>query len=124
MYQYYDFRVNMNILAFFWGFGIGGLLHLLVDLPNPMGIPILTPTRRFSLKLWKSGKFEPQKFKDLYQEGLKEIINAKLEKRSPRLKEGAPPPGKVINIMDALKRSLEQSGSKKNTNKKPATKKK
>lgn len=70
----------------------------------------------------KSGKFEPQKFKDLYQEGLKEIINAKLEKRSPKLKEGAPPPGKVINIMDALKRSLDQSG-KKTSSKKPAGKK-
>lgn len=59
LFQYYDFKVNMHILAFFWGFGIGGLLHLLVDIPNPMGIPILTPNRRFSLKLWKSGKFEP-----------------------------------------------------------------
>ena len=60
----------------------------------------------------KSGEFEPQKFKDLYQEGLKEIINAKLEKRAPNLKDEAPPPGKVINIMDALRRSLEQSGGK------------
>lgn len=40
------------------GFSIGGLLHLATDLPNPMGIPILTPYHRFSLKLWKSGKFE------------------------------------------------------------------
>jgi inner membrane protein len=41
------------------GFSFGGLLHLLVDLPNPMGIPILTPYHRFSLKLWNSGKLEP-----------------------------------------------------------------
>ena len=40
------------------GFSLGGLLHLLTDIPNPMGIPILTPTRRFSFKLWKSGKYE------------------------------------------------------------------
>ncbi len=40
------------------GFSIGGLLHLLFDLPNPMGIPVLTPIHRFSLKLWNSGSME------------------------------------------------------------------
>ena len=40
------------------GFTTGGLLHLLVDLPNPMGVPVLTPNMRFSLHLWKSGKQE------------------------------------------------------------------
>lgn len=40
------------------GFAIGGLLHLLFDIPNPMGIPILTPYRRVSLNLWRSGKAE------------------------------------------------------------------
>lgn len=72
----------------------------------------------------KSGKFEPKKFKDLYQEGLKEIIQAKMEKRSPRLKDETLPPGKVINIMDALKKSLEQSsGGKSPAKKKSAAKK-
>ena len=70
----------------------------------------------------KSDDFEPKKFKDLYQEGLKEIINAKMEKRSPRVKDQAPRPGNVINIMDALKKSLEQSSGAKG--KKPAAKKK
>lgn len=41
------------------GYSIGGLVHLMVDLPNPMGIPILTPKKRFSLNLWRSGKMEP-----------------------------------------------------------------
>ncbi len=54
----YNFNIHEYILSFLFGFSIGGLLHLLVDIPNPMGIPILTPYRRFSLKLWKSGKFE------------------------------------------------------------------
>lgn len=40
-------------------FGLGGLLHLLTDLPNPMGVPLLTWKHRVSLKLWKSGKMEP-----------------------------------------------------------------
>lgn len=78
----------------------------------------------------KSGDFDPSKFKDLYQEGLKEIIAAKMEKRSPRLKEEKAAPGKVINIMDALRKSLEQSGGssaasrKKSSTKKTASKKK
>lgn len=49
---------SMFIQSFFLGFSLGGLLHLLTDIPNPMGIPILTPNKRFSLKLWKSGKNE------------------------------------------------------------------
>ncbi len=73
----------------------------------------------------KDGKFEPTKFKDLYQEGLKEIISAKMERRSPRLKDEKLPSGKVINIMDALKKSLEQSTGKPSpTKKKTAAKKK
>jgi DNA end-binding protein Ku len=84
----------------------------------------------------KSAAFEPKKFKDLYQEGLKEIIAAKMEKRSPRLIEEKAAPGKVINIMDALRKSLDQSGGKtskvkkakpakkKPVKKKPAAKKK
>ena len=65
----------------------------------------------------KSGKFEPVKFKDLYQEGLKEIIQAKLEKRAPKLKEESQPPGKVVNIMDALRRSLKQAEGAKSAKK-------
>ncbi len=59
LYDIWNFDIiSSHFWAFLFGFSIGGLLHLLVDIPNPMGIPILTPNRRFSLKLWKSGKFE------------------------------------------------------------------
>ena len=40
------------------GFACGGLLHLLLDIPNPMGIPLWTPWHRVSLNLWESGKRE------------------------------------------------------------------
>lgn len=40
------------------GFSIGGLLHTLTDLPNPMGVPVLHPWRRSSLRWWSSGKRE------------------------------------------------------------------
>ena len=39
------------------GFAIGGIGHLLCDIPNPTGVPILMPTSRYrlSLRLWRSG---------------------------------------------------------------------
>lgn len=40
-------------------FCLGAILHLLMDLPNPSGIPLFYPTRkRKSLKWWKSGENE------------------------------------------------------------------
>jgi membrane-bound metal-dependent hydrolase YbcI (DUF457 family) len=55
--------VHLSIpLAAAWllGFSLGGLSHILVDLPNPMGVPIWTPaaSSRRSLKLWRSGQRE------------------------------------------------------------------
>lgn len=76
----------------------------------------------------KEAPFDPRQFKDRYQQGLQEIINAKLENRKPDYgrEQG---PAKVINIMDALKKSLEQSQkgkkakpAKKQNAKKPAAK--
>lgn len=76
----------------------------------------------------KTASFDPKKFKDRYQEGLKEIIDAKLEHRKPHLSETERKPAKVVNIMDALKKSLAQSKGGKKTvakpKKKPAAKKK
>lgn len=72
----------------------------------------------------KSADFNPAKFKDLYQEGLKEIIDAKLDKRAPRISSERVPAGKVINIMEALRKSVEQSkGSSQIVSKKVAVKK-
>ena len=51
--------IDKNINFAIFCFSLGGLVHLITDLPNPMGIPVPTPYHRFSLKLWKSGKFEP-----------------------------------------------------------------
>lgn len=70
----------------------------------------------------KSGDFDPRKFKDRYQEGLLEIINAKMEHRVPNLKEEEAQPGKVIDIMDALRKSLNQSKQSRPDSKKPQKK--
>jgi DNA end-binding protein Ku len=56
----------------------------------------------------KSGKFEPEQFKDEYSEAVWELINAKLEHRKPEIVTEAPGTAKVINIMDALKKSVQQ----------------
>ena len=55
----------------------------------------------------KSGDFHPEKFKDTYTVALRELIKAKQENRPPREIEEAPPASNVINLMDALKRSVK-----------------
>jgi DNA end-binding protein Ku len=58
----------------------------------------------------KSGAFEPEKFKDEYTEAVWELINAKLEHRAPTIVTEEPGTAKVINIMDALKKSVKAQG--------------
>jgi DNA end-binding protein Ku len=58
----------------------------------------------------KSGHFEPDKFEDHYEDALKEL----LKKKQSGQKIEAPrerAPSKVINLMDALRRSVEAEGS-------------
>jgi membrane-bound metal-dependent hydrolase YbcI (DUF457 family) len=43
-------------LALLFGFSAGGIMHLLADFPNPLGVPWILPTHRHSLKWWKSGR--------------------------------------------------------------------
>lgn len=55
----------------------------------------------------KTRKFDPRAFKDTYQEGLKALIEAKIGRRPIHLPEERPHRTEnVVNIMDALKRSL------------------
>lgn len=65
----------------------------------------------------KTASFKPEKFHDHYKEALQELINSKLEGRKPRDVLEEPPAGKVINLMDALRKSLRDQNSK------PASKK-
>lgn len=52
--SYFNLRAYPG-LALVFGFTTGGIMHLLADWPNPMGIPWLLPNQRVSLRLWKSG---------------------------------------------------------------------
>lgn len=61
----------------------------------------------------KTKKFDPAAFHDKYTDALKELIEAKQEKRAPRQIEEAELPSNVINLMDALKRSVGRKGEEK-----------
>jgi DNA end-binding protein Ku len=56
----------------------------------------------------KSGAFDPSEFRDRYRAAAIEIAAAKVKGQEPVLAK-APEPGKVINLMDALRRSLEEA---------------
>lgn len=48
---------SLNKLAYApiaFGFAVGGIMHLLADWPNPLGVPWII--NRHSLNLWKSGR--------------------------------------------------------------------
>ena len=59
-----------------------------------------------------TGKFDPGVFEDRYQKALAEVVKAKIKGSQPVIAK-APERGKVINLMDALKRTLEQGERKK-----------
>ena len=54
----------------------------------------------------KSGSFEPEQFEDRYESALVELINQKRNGMKPSAKAAPKSGGNVINLMDALKRSL------------------
>jgi len=55
----------------------------------------------------RSGSFDPESFRDRYQDALRELVAEKTKGQVMAPREVAEPP-KVINLMDALKRSLAQ----------------
>jgi DNA end-binding protein Ku len=54
----------------------------------------------------KLAHFDPSRFEDRYQEALLEVIKAKAANR-PAPKLEAPRPSNVVNLMDALRKSIE-----------------
>lgn len=60
----------------------------------------------------KAGPFDPASFTDRYQDALLELVKAKIAGEEPVVAK-APERGKVINLMDALKRSVGESDAAK-----------
>lgn len=86
----------------------------------------------------KHGHFDPSKFEDRYEGALRDLIKAKKAGKAPPA-PASPKPSNVINLMDALRRSVKggkdeapaktkatsrRSGAKKATAKKKTAKKK
>ena len=77
----------------------------------------------------KAAKFDPSKFVDGYEVALKELVEAKVN-HAPIPKDEAPAPKRnnVVNLMDALRKSLDNkeaasSETRKSSKAAPATKK-
>lgn len=64
----------------------------------------------------KEGDFDPTVFKDRYGDALKELVERKVKSKGKKIKpdkeEAAPRGGNVIDLMAALKKSLDKPGAK------------
>jgi DNA end-binding protein Ku len=59
----------------------------------------------------KTGDFDPAQFKDRYEEAVVELIRKKRENIPVKTEKEAPAAPNVINLMDALRRSVQQAGT-------------
>lgn len=64
----------------------------------------------------RAGEFDPSEFHDRYQEAMRALVDSKVAGKPMARRKSAETPPKVIDLMEALKRSLAQ------TDKKPAAK--
>jgi DNA end-binding protein Ku len=56
----------------------------------------------------RAGEFDPATFRDRYQDALNELVAAKVKGQTGAAPRAVPEPPKVVNLMEALKRSLAQ----------------
>ncbi len=69
----------------------------------------------------KTAKFDASKFVDGYEVALKELVDAKVNKQPvPQDEPVAAPRGKVVNLMDALRKSVGSVGADGETKSTPA----
>jgi DNA end-binding protein Ku len=61
----------------------------------------------------RTKKFDPKAFKDSYEEAVRELIEAKIEKRQPERIDAPERGGRVVDLMEALKRSVGEKDKAK-----------
>ena len=75
----------------------------------------------------KTAKFDPQEFHDRYVDALKNLVERKVKAKGRKIvdttEEERPSGGNVVDLMAALKKSLEKGGSAKSGDDKPASNK-
>ena len=59
-----------------------------------------------------SGEFEPDKFEDRYENAMIELIRSKQAGMPAPKEKPAARPANVVNLMDALRKSIEVGGGK------------
>jgi len=69
-----------------------------------------------------SGEFEPEKFEDRYENAMIELIRSKQAGLPAPKEKPAARPTNVVNLMDALRRSLEAGAGEKSKTPKPSAK--
>jgi DNA end-binding protein Ku len=70
----------------------------------------------------KTKKFDASAFKDSYTEALRELIDAKAKHRQVRQIEEAPKGAQVIDLMEALRKSVGKNSNSKAKSRKPVKK--
>ena len=64
-----------------------------------------------------TGKFEPNKFEDRYENAMIELIRSKQAGQPVKQTKAAAKPSNVVNLLDALKRSIDAGDAKAPTKK-------
>ena len=98
--------------------------------PKPLGFPSSEGIRKPELDMAKAlvnslaAEWEPEKYTDQYLENLMRIIKGKVKGKKVTLEaEETPRKGEVVDLMERLRRSLDQAGSKPRAAKAKGTKK-
>jgi DNA end-binding protein Ku len=100
------------------------LMHFADELADPekLHVPKKKDVGKREMNMAKSlidsmsSKWNPQKYKDDYREALMEVIEEKVESGGKEIEEKprkAPKPTKVIDLVSVLKKSLDQTGTRK-----------
>jgi DNA end-binding protein Ku len=99
--------------------------------PKPLGFPSSEGIRKAELDMAKAlvnslaAEWDPEKYSDQYLENLMRIIKGKAKGKTVRLQaEETPRTGEVVDLMERLRRSLDQAGAKTKPAKARGTKKK
>jgi len=110
------------------------LMHFADELADPekLHVPKKLEVGKREMNMAKSlidsmtSKWQPEKYKDDYREALMEVIEEKVEAGGKEIEEKprkAPKPTKVIDLVSVLQKSLEQTGTKRETTRKSRTRK-